>query len=216
MSDGTPGDERLRSVLAQSLELGFIGDADLDGHIEHALGFAAVAGAPPRRAVDLGSGGGLPGLVLARHWSTTAWLLLDGSPKRTAFLSEAVLELDLDDRVTVVTGRAEEIGRLDERRGAYDLVVARSFGPPAVLAECAAPFLEVGGRLIVSEPRRADRRWDHPAELELLGLVADPEPVDGRVVGAKYQVVQQVSPCPDRYPRRVGIPAKRPLFATQD
>ncbi len=215
MSDGKPGDGRLRSVLEQSLQLGFIGDADLDGHIEHALGFATVAGAAPRRALDLGSGGGLPGLVLACHWTTTAWQLLDGSPKRTAFLTEAASELGLDDRVTVVTGRAEEIGRLEAQRGSSDLVVARSFGPPAVLAECAAPFLEVGGRLIVSEPRRADRRWDHPAALEELGLVADADAVDGGVPGARYQVVRQVSPCPQRYPRRVGIPAKRPLFTSE-
>ena len=212
MSDGTPGDERLRSVLAQSLDLGFIGDADLDGHIEHALGFAAVAAEPPRRALDLGSGGGLPGLVLACHWPTTNWLLLDGSPKRTAFLSEAVTELELDDRVTVLTGRAEDIGHEDERRASCDLVVARSFGPPAVLAECAAPFLEVGGRLIVSEPRSAASRWDHPAELDLLGLVAEPAPVDGGVTGARYQMLRLVRACPPRYPRRVGIPAKRPLF----
>jgi 16S rRNA (guanine527-N7)-methyltransferase len=212
VSDGKPGDERLRSVLEQSLQLGFIGDPDLDAHIQHALGFATVAGGEPRHALDLGSGGGLPGLVLACHWTSSSWQLLDGSPKRTAFLAEAVAELGLDDRVTVVTGRAEDIGRLEVQRGSCDLVVARSFGPPAVLAECAAPFLEVGGRLIVSEPRRADARWNHPSELELLGLAADPAVVDGGVAGARYQVVRQVSPCPERYPRRVGIPAKRPLF----
>ena len=214
MSDGTLAGGRLRSVLQQSLELGFIGDADLDGHIQHALGFAEVAGAPARQALDLGSGGGLPGLVLACHWAETAWVLLDGSPKRTAFLSEAVIELDLEDRVSVVTGRAEEIGQVADQRGAYDLVVARSFGPPAVLAECAAPFLAVGGRLIVSEPRNAGSRWDHPVELAELGLVADADVVDGGVPGARYQALRLDTACPPRYPRRVGIPAKRPLFSS--
>lgn len=211
MNAGGPADPRLRAVLGRSHELGFIGDPDLDAHVAHALGFAAVIGAAPRRALDLGSGGGLPGLVLACRWPTTAWTLLDGSPTRTEFLLDAVAELDLGDRAAVRTGRAEEVGRRPGERGGYDVVVARSFGPPAVLAECAAPFLEVGGRLVVSEPPATGPRWDHPAELAQLGLSAEAEPAV--VNGATYQVLRQVAACPDRFPRRVGIPSKRPLFA---
>lgn len=200
----------LRSVLARSRDLGFIGDADLDGHIHHAFGFAEALGEPPARALDLGSGGGLPGLVLADHWSESTWVLLDGSPKRTAFLAEAVDELGLDDRVRVVTGRAEEVGHDRAERGAFDLVVSRSFGPPAVVAECAAPFLTVGGTLIVSEPRAVDR-WDHPTELAALGLqVGERREAAG---SATFQILHQIVACPERYPRRVGIPAKRPLFS---
>jgi 16S rRNA (guanine527-N7)-methyltransferase len=217
VSDQGGVDEPLRSALARSHELGFIGGSDLDGHIEHALGFAAAFGRAPRRALDLGSGGGLPGLVLARHWPASAWVLLDGSPTRTAFLTEAVHELGLDDRVQVVTGRAEEVGHDPAHRGGYDLVVSRSFGPPAVVAECAAPLLEVGGVLVVSEPRGRDDRWDHPAELTLLGLeAADLVDVDDdgdrRGASGPFRVLRQVEVCPDRYPRRVGIPTKRPLF----
>ncbi len=215
MSAGGRGDQPLLAVLARSHELGHIGDPDLEGHIDHALGFAGAVGAPPRLALDLGSGGGLPGLVLARHWPSSAWVLLDGSPTRTAFLADAVDELDLTDRVTVVTGRAEEVGHDDGRRGAFDLVVSRSFGPPAVVAECAAPFLEVGGRLVVSEPPGPLDRWDHPDELALLGLTVasspSPDASDPHGQGS-YRTLLQVTPCPPRYPRRVGIPAKRPLF----
>lgn len=216
MSTAADADGPLRSVLAQSLQLGFIGDPDLDGHIEHALGFAAASGVVPGRALDLGSGGGLPGLVLARHWSESTWVLLDGSPKRTAFLAEAVEELELDDRVRVVTGRAEEVGHDETQRGMFDLVVSRSFGPPAVVAECAAPFLAVGGTLVVSEPRGTDR-WDHVDELAILGLEAAPlasmpPPGSDRDDVGAFRVLHQRELCPSRYPRRVGIPAKRPLF----
>jgi 16S rRNA (guanine527-N7)-methyltransferase len=76
-----------------------------------------------------------------------------------------------------------------------------------VTAECAAPLLAVGGLLVVSEPPDG-RRWPASA-LEPLGMA-----VEGMVRGAAgtFQRLRQVTPCPDRYPRRVGIPAKRPLF----
>ena len=93
-------------------------------------------------------------------------------------------------------------------RAAFDLVVARSFGPPAVVAECAAPFLRVGGRLAVSEPPTGEDRWP-PAPLAELGL----EATERRDVGgAHVQLLRQTAPCPDRYPRRTGVPTKRPLF----
>jgi 16S rRNA (guanine527-N7)-methyltransferase len=207
-------DDELIAVLRRSQRLGYIGGTDLAPHLRHALGFAVTVGAAPRRALDLGSGGGLPGLVLARHWVESSWLLLDGSQTRTTFLDHAVRELDLEDRVTVVRGRAEEVGHEDRHRGAFDLVVARSFGPPAVVAECAAPFLEVGGTLVVSEPPDTGDRWAHPDELAELGLERQGDAADAeRPAGAAgYQVLRQVTPCPPRYPRRVGIPVKRPLF----
>jgi len=220
VTEGGRADAALRSVLGRSHELGLIGDPDLETHIDHALGFASVVADAPTRALDLGSGGGLPGLVLARHWPTSQWVLLDGSPTRTAFLRDAVGELELGDRVEVVTGRAEEVGRLAGRRGSVDLVVSRSFGPPAVVAECAAPFLAVGGLLVVSEPPGTVDRWDHPDALAALGLEvtvaadgAGSDPAD--VVRGSYRVLGQVAPCPDRYPRRVGIPTKRPLFGAE-
>jgi 16S rRNA (guanine527-N7)-methyltransferase len=128
---------------------------------------------------------------------------VDAAERRCRFLEEAVAELELGARVRVVQGRAEVLGRDPSLRGTCDLVTARSFGPPAVTAECAAPFLAVGGVLLVSEPPAAAPRW--PDELATLGLVAGP-----RVGG--IQVLTQATPCPERFPRRTGVPAKRPLF----
>jgi 16S rRNA (guanine527-N7)-methyltransferase len=159
--------------------------------------------------LDLGSGGGLPGLVLAALWPDTAVTLLDGGTERAAFLVSAVEQLDWAERVAVAAGRAEELGRTG-LRGRFDLVVARSFGPPAVVAECGAPFLTAGGRLVVSEPPDADgSRWSHAGELATLGLEAEPLRTAG---GHHFQPLRAVSPCPARYPRRTGIPTKRPLF----
>jgi 16S rRNA (guanine527-N7)-methyltransferase len=189
----------------------------VEPHLEHAAGFADVIeaeaqGQPawsPLRAADLGSGGGLPGLPLALRFSETTWLLVESGQRRASFLRRAVARLDVGARVSVVEDRAEVVARSPDVRGQVDLVVARSFGPPAVVAECAAPLLRTGGRVVVSEPPEgAPGRW--PADgLAEFGLVPH-QAVPAR--GATYQVLDQRRPCPDRYPRRVGIPAKRPRF----
>lgn len=170
---------------------------------------------PPVRALDLGAGGGLPGLVLAATvWPLTRWCLLDARARRTAFLTDAVERLGVTDRVEVVTIRAEEHGRRQEQRGAYDLVVARSFAAPGVTAECAAPLLRPGGHLVVSEPPTSttDERWP-PTALAQLGFDPAQALVAGEGEDATHLVrIRLASAPPDQYPRRVGIPAKRPLF----
>ncbi|MGH9120995.1 MAG: RsmG family class I SAM-dependent methyltransferase, partial [Acidimicrobiales bacterium] len=102
-------------------------------------------------SVDLGSGAGLPGLVLACSWPESRWILMDSSTRRTAWLASAVERLGVSARVRVLCARAEVVGR-GELRGSIHHVVARSFGAPAVTAECAAPLLRIGGSLVVAEP----------------------------------------------------------------
>jgi 16S rRNA (guanine527-N7)-methyltransferase len=180
----------------------------VEEQIEHALGFArAIEAVPWSRALDLGSGGGVPGLVLAVAHPSSTWVLLDGQARRVAFLTEAIDRLALADRVQAVHARAEDAGRDPGLRGQLDLVTARSFGPPAVVAECAAPLLRVRGHLVVSEPPASQgERW--PADgLTGLGMRLV------RVTSAPaYAVLEQVDPASDRYPRRAGVPARRPLF----
>ena len=200
----------LHGVLSEARDQGFLGPGPVEGHIEHAAGFVHAVGEPaPNRVVDLGSGAGIPGLALALAWPAAAVCLVDSSERRAAFLAGAVGQLGLGHRVVVAHVRAEEAGRDPLWRGRADLVVARSFGPPAVTAECAAPLRAVGGRLVVSEPPEGGQeRW--PAEpLATLGL----RPT-GRVEQAfsRFQVLRQEEPCPEAFPRRTGAPAKRPLF----
>jgi 16S rRNA (guanine527-N7)-methyltransferase len=203
---------RLLAILRGAQALGFLGPVDVETHLDHALVFAepAVVGRPPERAVDLGSGAGVPGLVLAAVWPSSDWVLLDASLRRTTFVREAVAELGWTDRVEVRRERAESAGRADELRETFDLVVARSFAGPAATAECGAPFLRAGGRLVVSEPPGAAGRW--PSEpLDRLGLAIGPTIVRSKVP-ATMQVLVQARSCPVTYPRRVGVPAKRPLW----
>jgi 16S rRNA (guanine527-N7)-methyltransferase len=212
MPDLPSGDRAaLIAELERSRDLGFLGPMPVESHIDHAFGFADPSWTPPTAALDLGSGGGVPGLALATlMWPDTTWVLLDAAERRCTFLREAVERLDLSDRVTVVRERAEVAAREPKLRGSFDLVVARSFGPPAVSAECAAPFLRVGGHLAVSEPPvdAGPERWP-AAGLELVGLRRTTASPSAR---HHFAVFVQDTPCPERYPRRTGLPAKRPLF----
>jgi 16S rRNA (guanine527-N7)-methyltransferase len=143
----------------------------------------------------------LPGLPLAVAWPSTAWLLVDSNGRRARFLAQAVHRLGMGDRVRVRAERAEMLGREAGERARYGAVVARGFAPPAVTAECAAPLLAVGGRLLTAEPPEK-REWP-AAPLADLGLA-----VRGRHGGV--MVLEQRAPCPERFPRRT--PRKRPLF----
>jgi 16S rRNA (guanine527-N7)-methyltransferase len=210
-------DAALEVVLERSRRLGFLGPGSLRVQMDHALGYAQGFPSPPHRFLDLGSGGGVPGLVLALRWPAAEGVLLDASARRCAFLAESVAQLGCRSRVRVVRARAEEAGRRADLRGTFAAVVARGFGPPAATAECGAPFLAVGGRLVVSEPpggggdelprdETADR-WP-PDGLAALGLTRG----DAWRSRFGYQSLVLQRTCPDRFPRRNGVPAKRPLF----
>ena len=218
----TVGLEALKPVLAEAQRRSLIGASlTLSGQIAHSEAFLRILllETIDRPVLELGSGGGLPGLVMAVESRDLRLVLLDSKRRSTEFLNWAVGELQLSPRVSVVNARAEQLGRDTDYRGQFAAVVARSFGPPAVTAESAAGFLRVGGRLIVSEPPAntavgaspegppsADR-WPTEGCGEV-GLT--PEAVLRGEFG--FAVLRQTVSCPDRYPRRPGIPSKRPLF----
>ncbi|MPY95430.1 MAG: hypothetical protein GEV08_20950 [Acidimicrobiia bacterium] len=204
----SPG-EGLLAVLYRSRALGLLGPGPVERHVEHAEALGDVSGRPTGTALDLGSGGGVPGLVLALRWPGTAWVLLDAAERRVAFLEDALRHLGLTDRVRAVCARAEEVTvRGLVARESVELVVARGFGPPAVTAECAAPLLALSGRLVVSEPPAPEAgRWP-PEPLRELGFVARA----AAAAGLSFAVLDKVAACPPRLPRRAGRAARQPLF----
>ena len=195
-------------MLTEAQRFGWVGQGPLEDQLRHSGAFAQLLGDGPGVVFDLGSGGGLPALPSALAAPAWSWVLVESQLRRVDHLTSACRRLGLWERVIVVHARAEAVGRDPKYRGTADVVTARSFGPPGVVAECAAPLLRVGGRLLVSEPPAAPWRW--PEEpLGLLGVSAlGPRIVDG------YSFVElaQVAPCPPAYPRRPGIPARSPLF----
>jgi 16S rRNA (guanine527-N7)-methyltransferase len=150
----------------------------------------------------------LPGLVLLERWGTWG-ILVDSMKKRMKLLSEVLAWPDAPPGGQLIIGRVEEIARDHAHSGIVDLVTARSFGSPAVTAECAARFLKIGGALVVSEPPddSLPSRWNGEI-LATLGLETR-----GRVRhGAAFQVLVKTSSTPKQYPRATGVPVKTPLF----
>lgn len=202
-------------TLARSAELGFLGPMPIADQIEHALGFVHAFerefGRPPDTVLDLGSGGGVPGLILASCWPGQSIVLLDSNSRRTSFLAEELAAGKDRPKVEVLDGRAEDVGRDPHWRGRLELVTARSFGAPAVTAECGAPLLALGGALIVSEPPGdpGPDRWP-PVGLADFGLEPSTRIRFNDAFGFKVLIKSENTP--SRFPRRVGVPSKRPLF----
>lgn len=121
----------------------------------------------PRRltAVDIGSGGGIPGLVLAHDRPDLAVTLVDRRQKCTDFLERATASLGLRERVVV---RCCDTSSLIAGGEHFDAVTARGFGPPSRTLRVAAQLIRSGGRIVISEPPEGDR-WS-PGQLEELGL----------------------------------------------
>ena len=204
MSARTTSIASVVSLLEEAKVRGFVGPGPVEAHVDLSRDALPLL-VPGTRALDLGSGGGALGLPLAVLEPRVHWTLVESSVTRADFLVRAVARLELPNPPMIVAKPAEVAGRDVELRGAFDLVVARSFGPPATTAECGAPLLRTGGTLAVTEPPEADSaRWSVEG-LALLGLVL------GERVGT-FQTLQQSAACPDRFPRRTGVPRQRPLF----
>jgi 16S rRNA (guanine527-N7)-methyltransferase len=202
---------RLTVQLEDARRRGMLGPGPVEGHLDHAEAMAAAVGGDfGGRFLDLGSGAGVPGVILLALWPAATGVLLDARKRRCSFLEAAVSGLGLSERASVACGRAEELARQREFRGAFDLVVARAFGSAATTAECAVGFLAAGGRLVVSEPpgEPDPRRWPAAglAELGLLG------PELRQEEGTGIALFTAPEPARERWPRRVGVPGRRPLW----
>lgn len=197
-------------MLEEARRRGFLGPGPVESHVRHAAGMAAALGPPPGRFVDLGTGGGIPGLVLALSWPEATGALLDSRTRRSAYLAEVLEQLGLADRIGVIADRAEAAAHDPQHRGQYALVVARGFGPSAATAECAVGFLEEGGQLAVSEPPDADPadRWPR-AGVTQLGLTP---PEFRQAEGVTVAVLTLAQPPKPHIPRGSGRPTKRPLW----
>jgi 16S rRNA (guanine527-N7)-methyltransferase len=168
----------------------------------------------PVRALDLGAGAGLPGLPLKIAAPQLELTLLEATARKADFLRETVRELALD-AVEVLVARAEDAARQAGRRESYDLVVARAVAALPALLELALPFLHVGGVLAAPKGSRAPQEVRQSERaLGLLGgelLSATALAIPGAEHRPWLILVRKVAPTADLYPRRPGIPAKRPL-----
>ncbi len=166
------------------------------------------------KLIDVGSGAGLPGVPLKIAFPEMAVVLLEANGKKAEFLEMLARTLELDE-VTVVRARAEDAGHRDDLREAFDLVASRAVAPLAVLAELTLPFCKVGGVAIAQKGAEVGDELDRAGSaIATLGggehrthVITPP----GSDVPRSLVVTAKVTPTPDKFPRRPGIPAKRPL-----
>jgi len=167
------------------------------------------------RLIDVGTGAGIPGIPLKLVFPDIKLVLLDSITKKAAFLQHLKQKLELDN-VEIVVGRAEEVAHRAQYRGKFDTVLSRAVAPLPTLVELTLPFCAIGGSFIAQKKGDIEPELNQAARaISLLGgelrevkRIEMEEFTDER----RLIIIDKVSPTPQQYPRRPGIPAKRPLW----
>ena len=178
---------------------------------------AVLAGDFPaaETAIDVGSGAGFPGVPLAIMRPDIRFTLLDSLGKRAEFLQRVIDDLGLNAEALHL--RAEDAARRPELRERFDLAVARAVAPMNVLCEYLLPFVRVGGRMLALKGPTLDGELDAArGAIALLGGEIERAAtldIPGRDWDHRAAWIRKVAPTPERFPRRAGVPEKRPLTA---
>lgn len=174
-----PSDQQLKTLidaLGEAQRIGMLGPGSLAEAVDRAWAFVDACPPEARSFVDLGSGGGIPGLVLAVGRPDLVGLLVDRRTKRVDLVTRLIGRLGLRERISAWAGDVADLPEVFESR--WDVATSRGFGSPAYTAEHAAAVVRVGGVLLVSEPPgSAGDRW-RTDEVSRQGFVLD-EVVDG-------------------------------------
>lgn len=182
-------------------------------HFLDSLRCALSWGDAPSSLIDVGSGAGFPGLPLKILRPELRVTLVESVGKKAAFLQHMVAVLNLRD-VTVLTARAETVGRDPQHREQYDVVTARAVAELATLVEYCLPLCRVHGRVLAPKGSDiADEIARAHAAIERLGgqlIGVEPVAIPG-VEPRTLVVIAKVAPTPAAYPRAVGVPARRPI-----
>lgn len=185
---------------------------ELDQHIKDSLAildFVSLAG----RGVDIGTGAGFPGLVLAMHCPETLFSLIESDLKKSQFLEKVQAEFKLDN-VQVWRERAEIMGRIPDFREKFDFCTSRAVAAMNIMAEYALPFLKLGGKAFMWKgPNFEEEISQAENALQILGgKVTDVYSYSLPDERKRYIiVVTKTDLTPEKYPRRAGMPSKRPL-----
>ena len=174
----------------------------------------ALRGSTCRKIIDVGTGAGFPGIPLKIIMPEIQLTLVDSVEKKIMFCRHIVEALQLKG-VQCIKARAEELGRMTQHREQYDWVAARAVAEMPALAELTLPFARLGGRVIAMKGETAEAEVAQAGRAltvlggELVKIIKVALP--GLAEERRLVVVQKTACTPDAYPRRPGIPAKRPL-----
>ena len=166
------------------------------------------------RVIDVGCGAGIPGLVLALVHPETQFILLDATRKKCQFLDQVLETLELKN-VNTLLSRAEEAGQDPSLRETFDFGIARSLAQLNILFEYVLPFLKPGGLCYAYKGKlsKLEITRGEGALMELCGEIEEQKSYLLPISGKERSIVvsKKLDVCPEKYPRRTGIPKKRPL-----
>jgi 16S rRNA (guanine527-N7)-methyltransferase len=169
---------------------------------------------PGFNIMDVGTGAGFPGLPLKILFPQPRLVLIEPTAKKTAFLDHIISKLQLKD-VEVLNSRAEEAGHLAPYREQFALVVSRAVALLPTLAELTLPLCQVGGRFIAQKKGEIDREIDRAEEAiaVLGGKLGQVRKIElDEFTDTRYLVIiDKIYPTPGKYPRRPGLPRRRPI-----
>jgi 16S rRNA (guanine527-N7)-methyltransferase len=169
---------------------------------------------PEARTIDVGAGAGFPGIPIKLVYPSVRLTLLEATGKKVTFLEHMIGRLALR-RTTAIHARAEDLAHDPAHREQHDLVLARAVAEMPVVVEYTLPFCKVGGWVIAQKGEAgAAEAWSADQAIKLLGgelrRVVHVE-LPGLPEDRSLVIIEKVSPTPEAYPRRPGIPSKRPL-----
>jgi 16S rRNA (guanine527-N7)-methyltransferase len=169
----------------------------------------------PVKLIDVGAGAGLPGIPIKLLRPDVALTLLEATRKKCDFLKATIDDLQLAE-VKVINARAEEAGRMAEHREQYDIALARAVAEMPTLLEYLLPFVQVGGLALAQKSKEVSNDMQRAglALTTLGGRVSDIVSISVPELNeARYLVVvEKIDRTPEKYPRRTGVPAKKPLL----
>lgn len=167
-----------------------------------------------KKVIDIGTGGGFPGIPLKIVKEDLDMVLLDSLNKRIVFLDEVINRLELKN-ITSIHGRAEELGRKNKHRQKYDIAISRAVAALNTLCEYCLPFVSVGGHFISMKGPDVDEELKEAEKgIEILGgKVKDKRTITLPLSDIKHSliIIEKVRETPTKYPRGGGKPKKKPL-----
>ena len=196
-------------LLGANLKVNLTGAKDAEALLPHLLDSLTLAGDVSESLVDVGSGGGLPGIPLAIATGARV-LLIEPIGKKAAFLAMALTELGLNGEA--LAERAEVAGRDERYREQFAFATARAVSCASTVAELTVPFVRLGGRVLL---QRAGMDAAERQALDDAALILGSSVVEERAIGGdrRILVLEKRASTGQRFPRRNGVPEKRPLCA---
>ena len=164
------------------------------------------------KLVDIGTGAGFPGIPLKIVFPELKITLLDSLNKRVGFLNDLIEELNLNN-IEAIHGRAEDIARNKAYRASYDIAVSRAVANLSTLSEYCLPFVKIGGKFVSYKSGDcADEVDNAKAAIHLLGgKINKIDEFSYSNNSRSFIVIDKVMNTSNKYPRKAGLPSKKPL-----